>query len=83
MEEDPIDEEMGGEEGESEVDEESDDEVSSPALSAASTPPYSEEGFFPPAPKSGKLFSARRGRGRPKKDPERKAVGLKLKRWKP
>lgn len=68
-------------EGESEVEEESDDDASSPALSAASTPPYSEEGFFPPATKSGKLFSVRRGRGRPKKDPEKKPLGIKLKRW--
>jgi len=78
MDEDLLDEDV---EVESEPETESDDEVSSPALSAASTPPYAEEGFFPPSSKSGKLCSVRRGRGRPKKDSERKNGSMKIKRW--
>lgn len=68
-------------------DESDEDPSSSPSLSAASTPPYiSEEGFFSfskkPNSNLGKPLSIRRRRGRPKKDSDKKPLGIKLKRWK-
>lgn len=78
-----------GMESETQGDEEDsdDDPSTSPALSAASTPPYTtDEGFFPPlkkCPSTGKPLSIRRKRGRPKKEVDnKKPLGIKLKRWK-
>lgn len=89
MDEEQLDDDTDiGMESETQGDEEDSDEdpVSSPSLSAASTPPYlTEDGFFSFSKKtnlnSGKPLSIRRRRGRPKKELDKKPLGIKLKRW--
>lgn len=90
MDEEQLDDDTDlGMESETQGDEEDsdDDPGSSPSLSAASTPPYiTDEGFFSFSKKTnsnlGKPLNLRRRRGRPKKELEKKPLGIKLKRWK-